>query len=53
MSWMGSRPRSTKMLEILMTYCDSCSTLAARSPSILVLVLIKYRFHVPTCQVNV
>jgi hypothetical protein len=34
MSWMGSRPRSTGMLEILMTYCNSCSASAACSPSI-------------------
>jgi hypothetical protein len=34
MSWMGSRPRSTGMLEILMTYYNSCSASAARSPSI-------------------
>jgi hypothetical protein len=34
-SWIASRPRSTRTLEILMTHYDSCSASVARSPSIL------------------
>jgi hypothetical protein len=35
MFWTGSMPKSTRTLEILTIYCDSCSASAARSPSIL------------------
>jgi hypothetical protein len=35
MSWMGSRPRSTRMLEIITTCYDSCLASVAHSPLIL------------------